>query len=518
MDQKIIEKEIQKIISAINLKNFNEVIKIAKENIKKYPTLIPFYNYLSIAYRSIYSFELAEKTLLNALTINSKDPSILSNLGSIYRITLNFKKAEECFAKGLKNNPEHVSLLINYANLKRDKIDLDGAIKLYEKALSIKKDNLITLQNLASSYQVNGEFDKAKKTTKYIIENFPKITTADKIFSNMNDYSINKKHQELMIKKLNEIDLNNQEKIPLYFSIAKSFEDQKNYKESFKYFKKGNEYQRKKFLNYSIKEEENKFNKIKEFFNNYEFKNNDSAGENLIFIVGMPRSGTTLVHQIIGTHSKVFGAGELEFFNTTMAQSINNQNFLNDFNDNDKITKIREFFNLKFETLKSKNKIILDKLPLNFLWIGFIKIIYPKSKIIHCVRNLEDICLSNYKNVFEGDVLKWTYNLDELLVFAKLYLDLMRFWHKKMPNNIYDLSYENLIDNQELETNNILKFCNLDWESNCLNFFKTKIPIETVSIFQARQPIYKSSIKKSLKYPELKEFFKKVSDLKKNFN
>ena len=87
-----------------------------------------------------------------------------------------------------------------------------------------------------------------------------------------------------------------------------------------------------------------------------------------------------------------------------------------------------------------------------------------------------------------------------------------------MPNNIYDLSYENLINNQELETNNILKFCNLDWESNCLNFFKTKIPIETVSIFQARQPIYKSSIKKSLNYPELKEFFKKVSDLEKKLN
>ena len=137
----------------------------------------------------------------------------------------------------------------------------------------------------------------------------------------------------------------------------------------------------------------------------------------------MPRSGTTLIHQKIGTHSKVFGAGELEFFNTTMTQSINNKNFLNNFKDNNKITKIREFFNLKFESLKSKNKIILDKLPLNFLWVGFIKIIYPKSKIIHCVRNLEDICLSNYKNVFDGDVLKWTYNLDELLIFVKLYLE-----------------------------------------------------------------------------------------------
>ena len=517
MDQKLIEKEIQKIISAINLKNFDEVIKIAKENIKKYPTLTPFHNYLSIAYRSIYNFELAEKTLLNALTLKPNEPSILSNLGSIYRIILNFKKAEECFIKGLKNNPEHVSLLINYANLKREKIDLEGAIKLYEKALSIKKDNLIALQNLASSYQVNGEFDKAKKTTKYIINKFPKITTADKIFSNMNDYSVNKEHQEVMIKKLNELDLNNQEKIPLYFSIAKTFEDQKNYKKSFEYFKKGNEYQRKKFLNYSIKEEENKFKKIKEFFNNYDFKNNNSAGKNLIFIVGMPRSGTTLIHQIIGSHSKVFGAGELEFINTTMAQNINNNKFFNDFKDDNKIIKIREFFNLKFKTIQSNNKIILDKLPLNFLWIGFIKIIYPKSKIIHCVRNLEDICLSNYKNAFEAEVLKWTYNLDELLVFVKLYLDLMEFWNKKMPKDIYDLSYESLIENQKFETKNILKFCNLDWDSKCLEFFNTKIPIETVSIFQARQPIYKSSIKKSSKYPELKDFFKKVSNLKKSF-
>jgi hypothetical protein len=233
----------------------------------------------------------------------------------------------------------------------------------------------------------------------------------------------------------------------------------------------------------------------------------------MIFILGMPRSGTTMVEQIIANHKNVYGAGELKDLT-----EIIRENFL----VNDKI-QFPEKFNIKdqafFNNMGTKyienldrynaNKnYITDKAPLNFRWIGLIKLILPKSKIIHCTRDPKDICLSLFKNIFEGQ-LNFSYNLEEVGEFHKLYKNLMEFWKQLLPDFIYDISYEKLVENQELESRKLLDFCNLDWDKNCLTFYKNKRGIITASFAQTRKPIYKNSVKSWQKYEnELLPLFK----------
>ena len=159
---------------------------------------------------------------------------------------------------------------------------------------------------------------------------------------------------------------------------------------------------------------------------------------------------------------------------------------------------------------KSDKKIILDKSPFNFFWLGFIKIIFPNSKIILTTRDTEDTCLSIYKSLFGKRGVLWSYDKNNIINFVKIYNCLIELWLAKMPSDIYKLNYEFLVQDQKNEIKKLLSFCDLDWEDNCLSFYKSTLPIKSASLYQTRKPIYKSSIKQNLKYNSFINFgFKK---------
>ena len=332
------------------------------------------------------------------------------------------------------------------------------------------------------------------------------------MFSAIHEYSEQDEHRNEMLRKY-EYQITDEERVYLGFAIAKSYSDIKMYEKSSKYFVNANKLQNSLMKNYNFENEINIFNIIKNRFKGYRFELDvKKKTPDKIFIVGLPRSGTTLTHQIISSHFKVHGAGELPIINSIFKNKILDDKFLDDFfanpnlNDNltlkETINEIELFFN------KFSDNIILDKAPLNFLWIGFIKILFPNSKIIHCKRNLRDTALSIYKNCFDGHSIPWCYNDKNLIRFIKAYEDLMIFWNNKLPDHIYNLEYENLISNQSTETKKIINFCNLEWDPNCLNFTKNKTPIKTVSISQARKPIYNTSKNLSDKYLDYLDFLK----------
>ena len=152
-------------------------------------------------------------------------------------------------------------------------------------------------------------------------------------------------------------------------------------------------------------------------------------------------------------------------------------------------------------------------MPINFLYLGFIKLILPKSKIIHCKRNSKDNCLSIFKNYFRGKKLTFAYNIEEIVDYYNLYKNLMDYWKMIFPDFIYEIKYENLIINTKYEIKKLLTNCNLEWEDDCLNFYKNKRPIKTASDFQARNKIYASSVNSWKNYEEyLLRPFKKLID------
>ena len=222
----------------------------------------------------------------------------------------------------------------------------------------------------------------------------------------------------------------------------------------------------------------------------------------------MPRSGTSLVEQILSSHSSVYGAGELQY----LPDAVKNEFFLNNKTIDDKIAqdKVFEIFNENVSTFNCKEKYLTDKNPLNFLWIGFIKLIFPNSKIIHIKRDIKDNYFSLFKNTFDGN-MNWCYDKSDLLKYCQEYQEITNFWNQIMPDFILNIEYENIISNTKNEVNKILEFCNLPWEDNCLKFYKTKRAIKTVSSAQARRPIYKSSVKFYKNYEKfLKEYLSQL--------
>ncbi|HIC72160.1 MAG TPA: sulfotransferase, partial [Alphaproteobacteria bacterium] len=319
----------------------------------------------------------------------------------------------------------------------------------------------------------------------------------------------------LNLYKDNDLIIN--DKSELSFTIAKAYEDLGDYEKSFKYFDQANKLKNNNKYNFS--REEKLFRNIKKFFDSNEFNKNKKNFDNrkIIFICGMPRSGTTLVEQILSSHNKIFGAGELNFLRqvTTkffvLEDKLNNQKIIEEINSSNNILNI-EYYKL-INYLKIKESIITDKAPQNYIWIGFIKYFFPNAKIIHCCRNKKDVLLSIYKNNFSSSDMDWSYDPRNIVRYYNLYLDLIKFWKYKFEKFIYDLSYEKLVTDSENQIKKLLEYCSLEWDKNCLNHNKySKTAIQTVSISQARKPIYKSSVNSSEIYSKYLDNYFKLLD------
>ena len=167
----------------------------------------------------------------------------------------------------------------------------------------------------------------------------------------------------------------------------------------------------------------------------------------------------------------------------------------------------------KIKAISNNSDRVTDKLPINFLYVGFIKLILPNAKIVHCYRNPKDNCLSIFKNQFSSGKIKFAYDISEIVEYYNLYDDLMKYWTNFLPDFIYDIKYENLISNTETEIQNLLSNCDLDWSNDCLNFHNNKRPIKTASAVQARSKIYNSSIDSWKNYEKyLNKYFTKLKN------
>ena len=500
------EKEAQIILNYFKAQDYITAEVKAKKLIKKFPNFQAVYNLLGLCLQSQKKFLEAIKYYKIAIQNNPNFFVAINNLGLTYHNMYDLKNAQHYYERAIEINPKFTHPISNLGNIKKELNNYEEAIKCYKLALSIDNKLYIVLHNLGMAYQALGKFEESKKYFESVLKNNPKFTRADRSLSMSLKYDINNPHLKSMENKIKDQSLNNFQKIELYFGLGKAYEDIKNYKKSFENYKLGNKIKRDT-IKYQINDDVKLFENIKNSFSNINFQNLENVGNKsnkMIFILGMPRSGTTMVEQIIANHKNVYGAGELR----DLTQIIK-ENFL----VNDKI-KFPEKFNIKDQNFFSnmgtkylenldryntnKNH-ITDKAPLNFKWIGLIKLILPKSKIIHCTRDPKDICLSLFKNFFEGE-LNFSYSLEEAGKYYKLYQNLMEFWKQLLPDFIYDISYEKLVENQEPESRKLLDFCNLDWDKNCLTFYKNKRGIVTASFAQARKPIYKNSVKSWQKY------------------
>jgi len=208
-----------------------------------------------------------------------------------------------------------------------------------------------------------------------------------------------------------------------------------------------------------------------------------------IFILGMPRSGTTLVEQIISSHSQVHGAGELRFL-SRFGGSLSRGN---QTNSSENVLQMRKAYLCELEKVSNGCQFVIDKMPHNFLYVALILKALPEAKVIHVQRDPAATCWSNFKHYFDEKGLGFGYDLKDTVNYFKLYQDLMEFWDQQYSEHIYHLDYEKLTLDQEAETRKLIEHLELDWEDNCLSPQENERIVKTASQQQVRQKVYTGS-------------------------
>ncbi len=283
--------------------------------------------------------------------------------------------------------------------------------------------------------------------------------------------------------------------------MAKLHDEGGDYDEAFHCFRAGNDL-RKAGHRYQPEEESLFVDRLMASFNKELFGEKERIGnrsERPVFIVGMPRSGTTLVEQILASHPQVHGHGELE----EMAELVrglserlgSRQPYPECVKTLDEITagSLAEAHLAQLERHGCGVVRSIDKMPHNFLHLGLIALLFPRARLIHCLRDPLDTCLSCYFQDF-GSRHRFSCDLEQLGRCYRNYQRLMAHWHATLPRPILDVPYEGLVHDQELWCRKLIDFLGLPWDERCLTYYKTERPVLTSSAWQVRQPIYTSSV------------------------
>lgn len=430
-----------------------------KEALKRDPDNPRAYSKLSSIYERLDEADDALWAIDKAIELSPDTPLYLARKASILHVANEIEESLKCVDEALKMNPDLMPALISKAEVLIAVNRMEEAAEVLERAKEVNADHPLIYFTLSNIKKFDSEDD----------EDFQKMLSLKDSASNMGTAY----------------------KASLGYAIAKGYENQKQYDKAFECLDKASS-EKRQTLPYDIKGQSAVFNNMKRDFSPQaieEFKGKGCDSKVPVFIIGMPRSGTTLTEQIISSHPDVFGAGELP-------DIMRAKRRIGDINAGN----LKETGELYVELASARCKTdgikrITDKMPGNYLNLGLIASILPEAKIIHCCRNPLDTCLSNYKqNFMVGQY--WSYDLEELGAEYLRYLDLMAYWHEQFPGRILDIHYEDTVHDLETQARQLIDYIGLEWNDACLEPHKQKRAVLTASKSQVTQPVYTSSVEK----------------------
>jgi len=440
----------------------------------------------------------AEVSYKKAIELKPDYAEAHNNLGMTLKELGRLDEAEVSYKQAIILKPDFEAYY-NLGNVLLILRRLNEAETSYRKVIILKPDYSeayyylgIILQDFGRLEEAEASYRKAIKLKPNYVEAHRGLTLMKKFDAQDEQYS---KMKELYLDK----NISKEQRCHINFGLAKACEDLGDFKQAFAHYCEGNEL-RKKVLNYNINQDVEMFRKIKSNYPQIVQKSlkPDKLTNNTmpIFIVGMPRSGTTLVEQIISSHSQVTGAGELNFvsqFGAAISTGITEKN-------NESLLDFRSKYLDKLKNVSNGNLIVTDKTPQNFLYIGLLAAAFPEAKIIHVKRNPAAVCWANYKQYFASKSIGYCYAIDDVISYHKLYENLMVFWTNTLSKRIYNLDYELLTVNQESETRKLIEYLDLDWNEKFLSPQNNMRSVSTASNLQIRKKVYKGSSQQWKKY------------------
>ena len=482
------------------------------------PDNIDALNHLGNILSAAGEHEKAIVARLKTVELSNGNPVALNKLGDAYFYVEKFDLAITAFEQAIAGDPgfaePHNNLAIALVRAGRH----EEALKFYDRAISLAPERPQFHNAFGVALISLGNVDKAVREWRTAIKLKPDYLEAHRHLSPHHTYTSEDPLIAQLQATLAREDLPETDRMQGCFSLAKALTDTGDLQGAFKYYTRANRIDRET-RPYSIYEHEALLTAIKSVFPagisgditvlgqdlHTAIKSVFTAGYPLpeavggelnsrpVFIVGMPRSGTSLVEQILASHSDVHGAGELaQLADLVSSLSLYQSSGLPQ--DAGKLKTLENEYRKFLRNLNHGNKQwVVDKMPANFRWIGFILAAFPDAKVIRVNRNPRAVCWSLFCRYFPAKGMAYSADLEDIARYYLLYEDLMDFWHRRFPGKVYELQYESLTENQEQESRRLIEYLDLPWEDACLDFHKTERLVRSASNAQVRQPIYKGS-------------------------
>lgn len=374
------------------------------------------------------------------------------------------------------------------------------ALALYDRAVSAAPGNVTVLARRALLHRLLGNFDLAARDHEAVLAISPSDPEALKALTELRRQT--PEHNCVALLEGAMAQSSPEASAALHFGLAKCYEDLGDHARSWQHLTLGNRLERSR-RPYSRETDRAVIEQIIAAFPTVEMRGPDTTGERPIFIVGMPRTGTTLVDRIVSNHSQVHSAGELASLSAAIGKAVNRSarpvhtwiDFAGRLSSLEGESIAREYLSLSFPHRGDKPR-FSDKQPVNFFHCALILRAFPRAHIIHLTRHPLAACYAVYKTRFSGGAFPFAYDLEELGDFYAGYRRLMAHWHRVLPGRILDVAYEDLVTAQEATTRRMLEYLELPFEQACLDFHLNPAPMTTsASAVQVRQPLYSSSLR-----------------------
>jgi len=382
------------------------------------------------------------------------------------------------------------------------------AVTCYERAARLEPTRGKHFYNIGALQRSLGDVDAAEASLDRALELDPTDYEALKIRSELRAQTQERNHVGILETLLEKGIDDPRGEVQVCFALAKELEDLGEWERSFDYLQRG-AIKRRGLMRYDVQRDIDTMAAIEKTFSAGQLRvaGKGSANEEAIFIVGMPRTGTTLVERILGSHSEVYSAGELGNFATALMQQVRGlatgtqleRDELVALSASIDFRRLGDAYVDSTRPFTGKTPRFVDKLPLNFLYVGLIHLALPNAKIINLRRHPLDTCYAVYKQLFV-DAYPFSYDLEELGKYYAAYERLMRHWNKVLPDVVHTVAYESLVDNFAAEVHRLLDYCGLTFEESCLRFHENMNASTTASTLQVRQPVYRSSVGRWQRY------------------
>jgi tetratricopeptide (TPR) repeat protein len=423
-------------------------------------------------------------------------------LGTLLVETNRHPEALEPFTRVTVLDPGHAAAWSGLGNVQSHMGHADEAARCYRRAIELSPEVPATYMSLGHALKTLGDQSGALEAYRAAIARKPEFGEVYWSMANLKVFRFDDAEVAAMERQLERTDLDEGTDVHFRFALGKAYEDKGDFDTAWSYYDTGNQRQRKRVahdpVQFEVRHEE-----IREVFSAEFLAKHAGAGYEApdpIFIVGLPRSGSTLIEQILASHSQVEGTAELPALGR-IATSVgryrpDNRQYplsVRDLRSKDFRGYGKQYIDETRAQRSTGRPFFTDKLPNNFSHIGFAHQILPNAKVINARRHPFDSCLGAYKQLF-GAGQDFTYDMTELALYYRQYHEIMQHWHAVLPGKVLDVHYEETVTDFETQVRRILDHCGLPFEESCLRFHETRRAVRTASSEQVRQPLYSSAL------------------------